>query len=308
MYSRWFNVAVIVLWLSTMGWLVHEKVLPPLLVGEPPSYCTILEAQRCEPPVGWQMSFNGRKLGWALNTMRRLPGDLTEVHSHIHFDQLPIRDMTPGWLRAFIRLIEQPAGRLCMDTESTLVIDPLGRLSRFESSIRLDSAEEIIHLEGTVDGSQLELSVRSGDFSYTTESNLPPNALLGDSLSPQTQLPGLRIGQTWTVPSYSLFRPPKNPMEILEATVERIDRISYNGNTQNTYLVVYRTDPGMGLGGNRTVRGKLWVRRDGAVLKQQVMLFDSTMTFVRLSEDEALALQCNAKPRPLVADNPATSR
>ena len=59
-------------------------------------------------------------------------------------------------------------------------------------------------------------------------------------------------------------------------------------------MVVYRTDPGIRLGGGRTVRGKLWVRRDGAVLKQKVLFFDSAMTFVRLSEDEALALELTA--------------
>ena len=45
MYSRWFNAAVVVLWLATMSWLVTEKVLPPLLVGEPPSYHQVIEAQ-----------------------------------------------------------------------------------------------------------------------------------------------------------------------------------------------------------------------------------------------------------------------
>ncbi len=291
MYSRWFNVAVVMLWLSTMSWLVWQKVLPTLLVGEPPSYRTILAAQRREPPVGWSMHFDGRRLGWALSTTRKLPNDLTVVHSRIHFDQLPLRDMTPDWLRTLIHLIEKPAGSMHMDVESTLIIDPLGRLSRFESSVRLDPLDSRIRLIGTIEEGELELEVRSGEFSYKTTAQLPPNALLGDSLSPQTQLPGLRVGQTWTAPAYSPLRPPNNPLEILVATVEGFDLVSYDGRTEDTYLVVYRTDPGIRLGGSRTVRERLWVRRDGTVLKQEVLFFDSAMTFVRLCESEALALE-----------------
>ena len=292
MYSRWFNVAIVMLWLSTMTWLVWQKVLPTLLVGEPPSYRTILAAQRREAPVGWGLRFDGRRLGWALSTTDKLPNDLTVVRSRVHFAELPLRDMAPDWLRALIRMIEKPSGSIQMDVESTLIIDPLGRLSRFESSVQLDPLDGRIRLIGTVEEEgELELEVRSGEFSYKTTAQLPPNALVGDSLSPQTQLPGLRVGQTWTVPAYSPLRPPNNPMEILVATVEGFDMVSYDGRAESTYLVVYRTDPGIRLGGSRAVRGRLWVRRDGTVLKQEVLFFDSAMTFVRLSEDEALELE-----------------
>jgi len=55
--------------------------------------------------------------------------------------------------------------------------------------------------------------------------------------------------------------------------------------------VVYRSDPGHGLGSDEHPRGRLWVRRDGTVLKQQVMIFNSTMTFVRLPDDQAAVLE-----------------
>jgi len=290
MYSRWFNVAVIVLWLTTMGWLFHEKVLPPLLVGEPPSYRTILHAQRSNPPVGWSMSVNGRPLGWALSKTADLPNGLTEIRSCVHFEEIPLQQMTPGWLRGALEVIDRPRNALEMDAHSLLIIDPLGRLSRFESRVWLDPKTALLSLQGTVEGSELELEVRSGDFLYATKAYLPRNALLGDSLSPQTQLPGLRVGQTWTVPAYSLFRPPNDPMEILEATVERIEPINYDGRPEDTLLVVYRNDPGFGIGRDRSPRGKLWVRGDGTVLKQEVTFLNSTMTFVRLSDKESYEL------------------
>ena len=75
------------------------KVLPPLLVGRPPSYETILKAQEQEPPAGWEMTFNGRKLGWAVCDATRLPNHMTEIRSRVHFDELPLWEIPPGWLR-----------------------------------------------------------------------------------------------------------------------------------------------------------------------------------------------------------------
>ena len=91
MNSRWYNTAVVVLWLATMSWLVTEKVLPPLLVGEPPSYRQIIEAQNRDPPVGWQVLWKGQPLGWALTDTKLQPNGLTtEIHGRVHFDALPL--------------------------------------------------------------------------------------------------------------------------------------------------------------------------------------------------------------------------
>ncbi len=140
------------------------------------------------------------------------------------------------------------------------------------------------------EGNQLEWEVRSGTFTYKDEAYHPADALMGDSLSPQTHLPGLRIGQTWTVPAYSPFRPPNNPIEILQATVERLEPMSYNGRVEDVWVVVYRSDPGSGLAHNGIPRVRLWVRRNGTVLRQQVRLFDATITFARLSRGRAIEL------------------
>jgi hypothetical protein len=291
MYSRWSNAAVVLLWLSAMGWLLIEKVLPPLLVGQPPSYRTILEAQRHEPPVGWKMSFDGRRLGWALSTTTQLPDDMTEVHSWVHFDQLPLEDLTPGWLRALLPLIEQPVGSLQMDAKNATLIDPLGRLSGFKSEVRVEPLGDLITMQGTVEGTQLKLEIHARGLSCETESQIPQNALLSDALCPRTQLPGIHPGQAWTVPVYSPLRPPSHPLEILQATVEGPESIVWNDRRVEALLVVYRSDPGYGLGSNERPRGKLWVRRDGTVLKQQVMVFNSIMTFVRLSDEQAAVVE-----------------
>lgn len=290
MYSRPFHVAVILLWLATMSWLVTAKVLPPLLVGDPPSYRTILEARKREPPVGWKMVCNDRQVGWALSSTELLPDGLTEIRSRVRFEEFPLEEVAPGWMRTLLRLVERPVAVLTMEARSTLTLDPLGRLVQFESRVQVDRLKEGIKLRGTVEGAKLSVSVRSGDFSYETEAYLPPNALLSDATSPQTQLPRLRKGQTWTVPAYSPLRPPTDPLEILHATVEGVEPIFWNERPVDTWRVVYRSDPGSGFGFGRGVRSCLWVHPDGRVLRQRATIFDAAMTFERLPDQQATAL------------------
>lgn len=291
MYHRWFNMAVVLLWLATMAWLVKSKVLPPLLVGEPPSYQTIADARRSEAPVGWRLAMNGRPVGWALTTTTVQPNGITEIGSHVHFDELPLEQLTPGWLRALLRWVEEPLLRQAMDARSMLFLDPLGRLTQFESTVGIDAAKDLISLKGEIVGNQALLSIRSGDFLYRSEVYLPSGALLSDALQPQTRLPGLRQGQAWTVPVYSPLRPPNAPLEILHAEVEGYDLLSWEDRMERVWLVVYRNDPGAGLSSRQESRGRLWVRRDGTVLQQEVTIFDAKLTFSRVSANEAVAMK-----------------
>ncbi len=295
MYSRWVNMAVVLLWLATMGWLVHTKVLPPLLVGEPPSYETIFDPDGADPPVGWRLAVNGRAVGWALTTTTLQPNGLREIGSHVHFDEVPLEELTPGWFRSLLRLVDEPSLRQPMDAKSTLFLDPLGRLSRFESTVGLGAANELISLRGEIVGTQILLSVRAGEFVYRSEGYLPAKALMNDAFQPQSHLPGLRQGQIWTVPMVSPLRPPNSPLEILQAEVEGYDMIPWEDRMERVWLVVYKDDPGAALGGRQEPRGRLWVRRDGTVLKQEVTLFGSTLTFSRLPEAEVSELQAAAE-------------
>jgi hypothetical protein len=283
MGSRAFNTAVVLVWLAAMSWLVIEKVLPPLQVGEPPNYKAILAGAAEQPPVCWAIRWNDQPIGFAASVIITRDDNMREIHSRVFFSQLPLDQMAPGWLGAIVRPMLASVGTLDMDAQSQLQIDPLDHLAGFESKVRLANIPEAIRMTGIIEGTQLKLAVHSGDFSYRTEKYLPPNALVGDELSPQAHLPGLRKGQTWTMPVYSPFRPPNSPIEILQASVERDETISWNGDSCETRLVVYRSDSGSGLLTPQEPRGKLWVREDGLVLKQEVVVFSSRLHFVRLS-------------------------
>lgn len=286
MHSRWYNAAVIVAWLVTMYWLMNEKVLPPLRYGEPPSYREVIEAQSQDPVVGWQVTWKGSPLGWALTNTKLQSTGLTEIHGRVHFNNFPVRALMPTWLQPFVGITKKSSPQFSLDAGSMMLIDTFGRLMRFDSAISMPPLLDEINVRGAMEGGDLQLVIRSGGQSFSHEISLPPKALVSDSLSPQTRLPGLHIGQRWSVPVLNPIWPSKSPMEIISATVESSDVIMWDGEPQRTLVVVYRRDTGTASKGNRNVQGRLWVRGDGVVLRQEAMLFDSSIVFVRMNDKD----------------------
>jgi hypothetical protein len=74
---------------------------------------------------------------------------------------------------------------------------------------------------------------------------------------------------------------PHNPLQIMEARVERAELIEWNGKLARTLLVTYRQDAGSGITATRQPVCQLWVRRDGTVLKQHLSLANLRVEFVR---------------------------
>jgi hypothetical protein len=303
MYSRWFNMAVVGFWLLTMGWLVRAKILPSLVVGDPPTYRTILaDREARDTPVTWAISLNDAPLGWAEARNRILDNGVTEMRSHVRISHLPLAEITPAWMKSVLSLLagsrEFSELELSVDVQSSLEIDPLGRPIGFYSRALLGDEGMLpedtkldalvvpgmvkVTMQGMVEGSQLKLKVRTGHAVYNTTAYLPPNALMSDALSPPGRLPDLKVGQSWTTPVYSPLRPPTAPVEVLQATVERQEHILWQEHLVNAYVVVFRSDPGAELSSNQAARAKAWVRSDGTVLKQEVTLMANRLTFERL--------------------------
>jgi hypothetical protein len=117
--------------------------------------------------------------------------------------------------------------------------------------------------------------------------NLPPGALMDDSLSPKTLLPRLHEGQSWSVPACNPLS-PSEPLEILVAKVEQREMIEWNGELVDCWRVVCRSESGFSA--SAAPRGQIWVRHDGAVLKQELVLLDCRLLFMRISDDRAESL------------------
>jgi len=322
MYSRWFNIAVVVLWLSAMSWLTVAKVLPPLLLGEPPSYRSILDSRQDRSAVGWSIIQDKREVGWAISNTVRHPGQLAEIRSRVHLDDLRI-DLVHGWLGALLRRIapgiDEFTGLERLDAKNVFTVDSLGHLLGFQSTVRIELPEVlmktasidlgglVIRMSGTVDEAHLNVTVRLGSLEYTAPASLPRGVMLGDALSPQTFLPGLSLGQTWKVETYSprlnpsYERPLGYSTERLQAKVEDVHRILWGGKSLETWLVVLRSDSGFSLLGKRPPLGRMWVCRDdsvlesGTVVRQEVTVFEHRMVFERLPDHRVAELEKQAE-------------
>lgn len=306
MGSRWFNLTIVLVWLSTTTWLVVAKIVPPLRRGEPPNYRSMYSEQASDTPayVGWEMSLNDRSLGYAVIILtKKMNGDVTEVESRIHFDHIPLEELSPAWMKAVLHSTIVPTDNLKMFVSSRLSIDKLGYLSEFRSDLRVAGFPDTVTIRGTINGTVLKIKVTSGDIEYPFDTYLPSDALVADELSPQLCLTGLHVGQEWTVPVFSPLRPPGNPVDVLQARVERHDLLMWEGQTVPVSVVEYRTDSGSALSSTSYPRAKLWVRDDGAVLKQEVSVLGTELVFVRLSEE-----QSNALYKQSVEDEPERPR
>ena len=285
MLNRSFSVAVVVFWISTMTWLVKERVLPPLLVGEPPNFLSVVEELDAQNDARstWQIRLNDEPMGRAETWMDRLDDGISHLHSNVHLEWSGGNERPTSGLALIDQILPVRGSSFELTARSRFEIDPLGRLVVFSTSLGFGDLEDAVRLRGTVEGNELRLRFSSGGFVHETNTYLASDALVGDGFSPRDRLPGLRVGQKWTVPIYSPFRPRTDPMEILEAEVERRESIEWNGRRHRAMLVVYRRDAGAGLRDADEPAGKMWVLEDGLVVRQEAMLMGSWLQFVRES-------------------------
>ena len=295
MYGRFYSILVVFLWLAMMSWLVTQKMLPSLLIGNPPNYERILAAKEEEPEVGWRISVGGRAVGWAVNGLETRPDDMRVLRGWVHFDRLPLEEVAPGWLGSMAQMANLGSLDLALDCDSKIYIDPLGRLSLWEATIHLDELKNFIRADAKLKENTLKVNVRVAGASYETDLDVNRDALVNDALSPETQLPGLRLHQAWAVELCNPLKSPRAPVEILQARVERVEWLQWEGKGRRCWLVVYRDMPGSASGVSGGIRGRLWVLRDGRVIKQQADVFGGDVVFNRISTDETKRLVKRAK-------------
>lgn len=292
MSSRWFNAVVVLFWLGAMSWLLVTKVFPPLLKGTPPGFGDVVAEldEREAVAVAWDIFVDDAPVGRAVTETRLVEDDVTEINSLVEFRAMPFDAISPVRFRPLLSLFtesEDADVSLKVETKFELVLD---HLIGFESRLSVGGVKDVITMQGAVDGTQLALTLHAGQFVHTTNTYLSGNQLFGDILSPRAYMRDLRVGQSWTEPVYSPFRPPDRPLEVLEAWVERTEMIQHEGKVENTRLVVYRSDQGSGLEDAKTPRAKLWVDFSGRILRQRIRLANGTLEFRRASANRAAVL------------------
>jgi hypothetical protein len=187
-------------------------------------------------------------------------------------------------------------GELWLDVAVVTTTDfaPDGNLQSFVSRVHTGEIRDLMRVAGTVDDRRLDITVfgmsdtSSGQPAtlrelYRKEVVLPPNVMVSNTFSPQPRLADLRVGQRWTFPVYRPF-PPGSAAEIMEAQVEADATLDYLGEPTRALLVVYRREAGSGISAAQEPTGRMWVRGDGTVLRQELRVANLQLTFDRTPE------------------------
>lgn len=292
MPSRTYWMPALVLWFASMGWLLSTKVLPTLTNGQPPDYGDMLpKTEVVNPdPVRWSIRWNSKEIGWAENKITRSLDGTGRIRSEVRFDELPVDQMLQdllGVIGRFAGPMIGDIGIIDLTVLTSLDFDHYGVLNRLDTKVTVGDLEDLLHVQGQVSGEKLDLRARVRTGNETTdiyrdkEIHLPPDALLTDSFSPRPKLANLRVGQTWTFQSYQPLM-PHNPLTLIQAKVEREELLEWNGQMVRTRKVAFSRDSGSGISSTRKPVAELWVQKDGTVLRQDLMLANVKVQFIRV--------------------------
>lgn len=279
MANRIFVLAVVVLWLSSMTWLVTERILPSFIEGEPP----IAEAYETGQAVAWAVEWEGRPVGYAASVRLSGVGGATDLHNRVLLEDIPLMDLAPTWMRSTIGDL----GDITFDARTRIEFDAIGNFSAFESRISINELPSVLNISGRVENSFLELHVRSGDVSYTTPIYLPDSKALNEVLFPDAKLPHMYVGRSWREEIYSPFHSPGNPVELVQAEVVSAEGIQYGDEVRKTLRIEYRAMTGSGVPQEANLQAESWVEPSGNVLRRDVYLGGAKLRFTRLEKGPA---------------------
>jgi hypothetical protein len=280
MANRIFVGAVLVLWLGSMSWLVVDKVLPSFYDGEPP----VAAGFEQSVPVAWKVSWSGRHVGHAASIRTQGAANTTNLDSRIVLDDVPLLDLVPPLMRQVVGDI----GRMKLDATTHLEFDSLDNFTAFHSRVSINDINPLLTLDGRVNGSYLDLTVRFNNVEYKPHVYIADQTALSATLFPDAKLPYMYVGRRWHEEVYSPFRSPNEPVETLEAEVTSVETMLRDDVNERVLKVEFRAAPGAGVPEEARLQAVAWVRADdGMVLRQDVYIASSQLRFERMTEEEA---------------------
>ncbi|MAT71451.1 MAG: hypothetical protein CMJ58_18235 [Planctomycetaceae bacterium] len=283
MANRIFVGAVVLLWVGSMSWLIIDKVVPSYFGGPPPA----AGGFEVGKPVGWRVEWAGREVGRACSV--RLPGaaGTSDIHNRVLLDEVPLLDLAPGWMRTVVGDI----GDLKFDAATRLEFDSLNNFASFESRVKINEIPDVLRMTGRMNGSYLQLKIRSGELSYPASIPIANDSALSEALFPDAKLPYMYVGKAWHEEVYHPFRSPSQPVETIEVEVVGEEILEKGDESIRVFRVDYRGEASPGIPEEARLQAVAWVTPDtGLVVRQDVYVGQSKLRFVRLSEEEAVDL------------------
>lgn len=282
MGNRIFVAVVLLLWASTMSWLVVEKILPPFFSGDPPTH-----GQKEAEPVCWQIECGGRPVGYAVRQAVAGVLKTTEVHSRILLEDIPLKEMAPQWMSTLVDNL----GEIRLDSRTRLTLDSFGTLSSFDTKVQVNDMPLVVKVFGKVEGPELKLKFLSGGVAQEWSFPFPSSNQLNGELIPESKLLQIYVGRKWQVEMFSLFRPPSDSLTLMQAEVVAEESIRHNDQLVRSRRIEFRDMSAAGVAAEHRLRAAVWVSDEGIVLRQDVYLVSNTkLRFERRTDRKAVRL------------------
>lgn len=282
MGNRIFVAVVLLLWASTMSWLVVEKILPPFFSGEPPTHGVRQE----KVPVCWEIECGGQHVGYAVR--QAVPGaqSSTEVHSRVLLKNIPLKEMAPQWMSGIVADL----GPIRLDSRTKLMLDSFGTLSSFDTKVQLNDMPLLVKVFGRVNDGELYIKFLSSGVSHEVRFPFPDAKQLDGELIPEPKLLQIYVGRKWQVEMFSLFRPPSDALTLLQAEVVEEETIRHREGNLRTRRIEYRDLSAAGVAADHTLRAAVWVADDGSVVRQDFYLANTKLRFERRTDLDSMRL------------------
>lgn len=301
--GRIFPILVLSFWVASMGWLVKTKVIPLMVVRSAPIRHTLPDKESGDVlEESWVIQWQDRTIG---NVQTRAFRDAShgQIDSLVSLDDAPADDMLREFFGPANHLIKLAVrdfrtNSLSLRITSTMMLDYAGQLESFSSRVHLGGVGNLFQIQGNATGHALSIDVNAvGEFwpstfpkkLLTREFELPSESFVADAFAPPSQLKDLRVGSTWQHHTYRALS-PNQPLQRVQASVNSIENIGWQGNSVPTFVVSLRNvDNDLSVSDEEI--GKMWVRADGIVLRQTLRFGNLEIRFVRdesLAEDQRL--------------------
>jgi hypothetical protein len=273
MGNRIFIALVLLLWATTMSWLMVAKILPPFFSGEPPKHGSLQQTD----PVCWEIEWNGRPVGYAVRQAVAGAMSSTEVLSRVLLNDIPLREMAPQWMSSVV----EGLGHIRLDSRTRLTLDSFSNLIYFDTKVQLNDLPLVAKVNGRVVGPNLVLTFVTGGVSQEARFPLPGSSMMDGELIPDSKLLQVYVGRKWQTEMFSPFRPPGDSLELLQAEVVSEETIVVDGASVRAKRIDYRTMSGAGVASGQTLRASAWVTDEGEVVRHDVCLMNTKLRFER---------------------------
>jgi len=270
MPPRIVSLGILIGWALAASALLVRDVLPDLLVGPPPDFRDVAEADGSSGPTRWTLLADDpstedpddlRAVGQAITeTTHQLDGHV-RFENQVWFDSGLLLEGTPL----------ESAGNERLEIRSLMDVDQHGNLNSFYSGVRLAGDErELLVLEGRLESDAIEVRARGPILPWGERTfSFPYRArgIVQNAMGPLERLPGLHVGQQWSG-------------QVISPLTGRVEQVRFEVTRRNVMIPwgdamvpTYELTAHFGRMSART-----WARAsDGLVLRQEVPLM-----FVRL--------------------------